>query len=328
MDYRTQKFLCFTAFSILAMAAGYLSRKKGWVHEDTSKRIHFHTITWFWTAVGIFSLWPLPITRDLLWLVIMVPLTVAASAYGIIPFAKWIGCSRSQVGVMAIGAGIGNSGVTLGAYLCYCMIEPRDHSLSYGNLFASLQLMFAVPLVYPIAAHFSQDPSDQKRPIIPFILSSVWDIRSLGLVAGAFGIALSALKVPFPHEVIDYHIMDVLSYICAAGGYFGIGLRLRLGDSAKHMSQHVLLAVFKFALLPLTAIITVVALRYASTPLPHLLEMVFIIQSFMPAGTSTVMLANIFHLDARLASIVWVVNTLLFLFIPLPIVIYYCLHVG
>lgn len=325
MDPRTARFLAFTLFSIFCLAAGYLCRKRGWVHEDASKRIHFHTITWFWTAVGILSLWPLPITRELLWLVGMVPVTVALSTYGMIPLARWIGCNRQQVGVMAIGAGIGNCGVTLGAYLCYCMLRPADHAVAYAGMFASLQLILAVPLVYPVAAHFSQEPSDHDRPLIPFILASVWDVRSIGLFAGVIGFALSALKVPYPSAVIDYHILDVIVYICAAGGYFGIGLRLRLGDSARHMPHHALMAGLKFILLPIIAFVTVWLLRHSPAPLPPLLETTFIIQSLMPVGTSIVILANLYHLDARLASIIWVVNTALFLVIPLPIVLYFTL---
>ncbi|MCE9589663.1 MAG: AEC family transporter [Planctomycetes bacterium] len=322
MDPRTAKFLVFTAFCILSLGAGYLSRKRGWVREDLSKRIHFHTITWFWTLGGIFSLWLLPVTRELGWLLGAMTFTVALSAYGMIPLAKWIGCTRPQIGVMAIGAGISNSGVTLGAYLCYCMLKPSEPALAYGNLFASLQLILAVPLIYPIAVHFSEEPSDHERPIIPFILSSIWDIRSLGLFAGAFGIALSAMHVPYPHFVIDYHILDAIVYICAAGGYFGIGLRLRLGDSGKHVPHHALMAVLKFAILPLIGYGIVLLLRLTPAPFPPLLEKAFLIESLIPAGTSVVILANLYHLDARLASIIWVVNTALFLLVPLPIILY------
>ena len=35
-----------------------------------------------------------------------------------------------------------------------------------------------------------------------------------------------------------------------------------------------------------------------------------------------VMLANLFYLDTRMASAIWIVNTVLFVVIPLPIILY------
>ena len=46
------------------------------------------------------------------------------------------------------------------------------------------------------------------------------------------------------------------------------------------------------------------------------------IETVMPGGIIMVMLANLFHLDTRMASVTWMWNTLLFLVVPLPVILW------
>jgi len=323
IDPRTLKFLIFTAFSVAAILAGYIARRRGWVKEETARPIHFHTVLWFWSAGGIIAFWLLPLDPRLLWFLLIIPVTIAIPTYAMIPLAKWAGASRPQIGVMAIGAGISNCGMTLGAYLCYCLLGP-DHeaSLAMATAFASLQLVLAVPLIYPVAQHFGTDPAD-RLPIPKLIFTSIFNTRSIGLFAGLIGLALAIAGVPFPQWIADARILEIVIYLCAAGGYFGIGLRLRLGDSMHHKPLHALLAGMKFVVLPLVSYAMLRLVGAAATPLPGSLANVVIIQGFIPAGASIVILANLFHLDARVASVLWVWNTLLFLVLPLPVILWW-----
>ena len=43
----------------------------------------------------------------------------------------------------------------------------------------------------------------------------------------------------------------------------------------------------------------------------------------MPAGIIMVMLANLFGLDARMASVLWMWNTVMFLAIPLGVILWW-----
>jgi hypothetical protein len=242
MNPRTLRFLAFTAFSVASLLAGYTARRRGWVREELARPIHFHTVVWLWSIVGILSFWLLPLTRQLFWFLLIVPGAVAVPVYAIIPLAKRVGCTRPQIGVMAIGAGIANGGATLGAYLCYCILRPDpEAALGFAQAFCSLQLILAVPLIYPVAQHFSTDEAD-RQPLPILLFTSIFNVRAIGLFAGVIGIALAAAGVPFPPAIKRFHVLDVMFYLCALGGYFGVGLRLRLGDSARHFPQHALLA--------------------------------------------------------------------------------------
>ena len=323
IDPRTLKFLVFTAFSVAALLAGYVSRRRGWVHEETARPIHFHTVLWLWSLGGIIAFWLLPLDPKLLWFLVIIPITIAVPTYMMIPLANWAGATRPQIGVLAIGAGIANCGMTLGSYLCYCILGPEHAaSLALATAFASIQLVIAVPLIYPVAQHFSTDEAD-RLPVGKLIFTSIFNTRSIGLFAGLIGLALAIAGVPFPQWIHDAHVLDIVIYLCAAGGYFGIGLRLRPGDSLHHKPLHALLAVMKFIVIPLVSYAMLRLIGAAEAPLPGTLARVVMVQAFIPAGTSIVILANLFHLDARLASVLWVWNTFFFLVLPLPVIIWW-----
>ena len=54
-------------------------------------------------------------------------------------------------------------------------------------------------------------------------------------------------------------------------------------------------------------------------PISHDIKSVIQIQSFMPAAIYSVVTAVLFDLDARLASSLFVVNTLIFILLVLPV---------
>lgn len=321
MDPRTLRFLLFAGVGILCLVAGYTARRRNWLREEASQRVHFHTVTWFWTLAGVLGLWSLPLRAELLWLLLILPVTMGVGIAVIIPLAKLIGCTRPQVGVLAVGAAIINGGVTLGTYLCYCNLGMNERAWAYGAVIGSLNLILAVPMVYPIAQHCSMDHS-HDMPAWRLILTSIFSVRSIGLLSGLVGILLAALGVPFPGWLRDYYVLDAVAYACAIGTYFGIGLRLRLGDSLHYLPQHALLAGVKFVLYPLTALVLLRLVAGLAVPLPALLQDAVMIQASVATGTSVVILANLFKLDARLASTLWLWNTVLFLVLPLPVILW------
>lgn len=326
MDPRTLRFLLFTAVGVICLAGGYLSRRRGWLREEVSQRVHFHTITWFWTLAGVLGLWRLRLGPELLWVLLFIlPLTMGISVAAIIPLARWVGCTKPQVGVMAIGAGIINGGVTLGTYLCYCILGPAELAWPYGAVIGSANLIVAVPMIYPLAQHYSMD-SSHRVPVGRLIFKSIFNTRSIGLLSGLGGILLSVLNVPFPQFLVDWYVLDAVAYGCAVGTYFGIGLRLRPGDSLRFLPQHALLACVKFLLYPLLAWSLLHVVARVDAPLPSLLDGAMMIQASVATGTSVVILANLFNLDARLASALWMWNTILFLVVPLPIILLTMTH--
>lgn len=318
MDPRTFQFLIFAAFGAASLWAGYLARKRGWMDESASRPIHFHTIVWVWSAAAVVSLWRMPLRADALWLIAIQPVLMLLGGYGMIPLARALGCPRPAVGVLAVGAALGNLGFTLGGYLCYSLLQPADDALGYAIFYVQVMQVATVPLVYPLARRFAADTDVPRTGPWSLIRETVLDPRSMPMHGAFAGIALAAFGPPFPHSLQRLHLTDILFYLGALGGYFGIGLRLRIGDSVRHLREHLALAIIKFALFPLASLAAIAAIGLTPWPLGDTARQVVLVQSFMPTAIATVMIANLFHLDARLASVAWLWNTVAFAVLVLP----------
>ncbi len=320
MDGNTLRFLLFAAFSVASLLAGYFGRRSGWVDERHSRFVHYHTVVWTWSAASLCSLWRIPIRAESTWVVLIEVFVVVVPALLIIPAAKWIGSTRSQVGVLAVGAGVGNIGFTLGAYLCYALIEPRATALAYAGAATATLSVAIILFLYPVANHFGSTDS-QRRGLRRLIAGSFLTLPALPLYTSLVGVGLSATGVPFPDALERYYLLDAILYAVSFGGYFGTGLRLRFRGGRVYWRAHLLLAGFMFGLTPLLTAGLATLTTLTPRPIPDLASTVMLVEAFMPTGVSCVILANVFHLDARMASSAWLWNTVLFLAVVLPVML-------
>ncbi len=314
----TLKFLIFAAFSMASLWAGYLCRRQRWLHEDVSRPVHFHTIAWVWSLVSLLSLWRAPLVAADLGLVVMQVAIVAAAGYGAIPIARLTGRSRDATGVIAVAAAGGNLGFTLGAYLCYSVLDDSLRALGYAIAYVSVMQIAAVVLTYPIARHFGRE--GRGGSLVWLMARNLLDLRAMPLYGAMAGQLLGANGIALPPWITDAYVLDILFYVGSFGGYFGIGLRLRLGDSFRHIPEHAVLAGMKFAFIPIVTILLLWTLSPTSWALGDTARQVVLVQSFMPTAIQTVMLANLFHMDVRLASVLWLWNLLLFFVVPMPLI--------
>jgi len=326
MSTETIRFLIFGLFSFTSLCGGYTSRRRNWIHEDFSRQIHWYTVVIVWPLAMLLSLWRIPVRPENLWLLAIQPTLMVCTAYGMIPLARLLRCTRSQTGVMVLAAGLSNNGFTLGAYLCYSLLEPSQEALAYGLAFVSIQIASMVILIYPLAQHYSQtndQPSNGNRSIIHLILSSYFDLRATALYAALTGVFLAVWEVPFPQVIDEWQIITLLFYLGAFGGYFGIGLRLMLGESKTYLKHFMLLGSVKFIAAPVIVAVMLMLIRLTPWQLPPVAQQVVRIESAMPTGIIVVMLANLFHLDTRMASVLWVWNTVMFLAVPLLVILWW-----
>ncbi|MEZ6191170.1 MAG: hypothetical protein R3C45_07740 [Phycisphaerales bacterium] len=326
MDPRTLQFTIFCLFNALSLVAGYAARRKNLLGEHTARPIHFVTVSFIWGGVALLSIWRLPPDRANLWLLAIEPLLVAIPAFGVIPIARWMGCNNNQTGVIATSAGLANLGFTLGAYLCYTLLghEPGqgEAALAYAVAQVNLMAMSGVLMLYPLARHFGEaGVGDQS--VLRLVVTSFLDLRALMVHCAIVGVVLAYTSVPFPKFIDELHVIDVLFYLGGFGGYFAIGLRLRLGDTRQYLREHALLAAVKFAGLPLLSLGILALVNLTAAPLSPLGQKVVLVEAFMPVAIQSVMIANLFHLDGRMASTLWLVNTVLFAVVPLPVLVWW-----
>ena len=340
MDARTLEFFALAVVSALSILAGYVSRERGWLHEDVSRKVHWVTIVILWSSAGFLALWHLDPDPANLWVLIIEPLLVVIPAFLIIPLAKAIKLKRNQVGVLALAAGLRNSGFALGAFLAYAILPAGEllrqqagpdgilapdkadklsiSALAYGLLIVMTMSMAVVIFLFPMVQHFANDEAN-KLPIGRIIYKSFVDWKAMLFYSSAAGITLAYAKVPVPPIVTDWYIMKILIFVGSAAAYFGIGMRLHFDHLHPHLKSHAILALVKFIATPLLTLgLLLIARNLGTAPPPAMLDQTFILIAFMPTAIQTVIVANLFHLDARMAGSVWIVNTLIFLCVVLP----------
>jgi predicted permease len=71
--------------------------------------------------------------------------------------------------------------------------------------------------------------------------------------------------------------------------------------------------------MPIIALSAIGLMAFAGIDLTPLTRNVIIILSCCPAAVTMVILSNVFSLDAKLASAIWVVNNLTFILIVVPL---------
>lgn len=339
MDARTLEFFALAIVSALSILAGYISRERGWLHEDFSRKIHWVTIVILWSSAGFFALWNLEPKIANLWVLVIEPLLVVIPAFLIIPLGKAIKLKRNQVGVLALAAGLRNSGFALGAFLAYAILPVGEllrqqgavgqeqidalsiSALAYGMLIVMTMSMAVVVFLFPMVQHFASG-DDDKQPIGRIIYKSFVDWKAMLFYSSAAGITLAYMRVPVPTIVFDWYILKGLIFVGSATAYFGIGMRLHIHHLKPHVKSHALVAAVKFLATPiLTLGLLILARNVGIAPPPGMLQQSFMLIAFMPTAIQVVIVANLFHLDARMAGSVWIVNTLIFLCLVLPTIL-------
>jgi predicted permease len=280
-------------------------------------------LLWGWSPVAMVSFWRLPLEgeagRQLLLLMLAQPVIMVTATGAMAMLSRSLKCSRPQKGVLLIGAGLANTGFTLGAYVCYAVLEPGELALSYGMAFTMAMVISYVLFFYPLAFHYSAEGGGS---LLRLIIASFTTVRAAPLYLSAFGVLLNLAEIPVPAQLDDWHILEAIFFLGAGAAYAGIGLRLRLGDSLGAWRMHILLAIVQFIVHPLATLAVLGLLAAAHRAPGPLVSDVLIVEAFMPTAINIVILANLFHLDARLASVLWLWNTLAFCAAVLPVLMW------
>lgn len=331
MAAATVQFVVFAAWSAGALLLGRSMRKRGWVSESASRAVHLWTVVLLWSPVSLISFWQLPLDGQVPRLVVLQLLMMLWGWFVIARIARLFGFPRDRTGVLTLTTVLSNQGFTLGAFLCYTILRPADEALSYAMAFVVSMQLFMVLIFYPVARRYELAARRQAEPNAVFddvpigrlIVGSFLDIRAAPMHMALVGLGLNGGSVAMPGWLSgEGPLMTGLIFAGAAGSYLGIGLRLRMGDIGGHGLDHLVVGCAKFIAMPLGMAATLVGLRWIGQPFTPLVEQVLLISSFMPTAMNSVIICNLFHLNARAASVLWLVNTVVFLVIPLPILLW------
>jgi predicted permease len=307
------KFILIVAGIALASGFGYLARKKNWLDEAYAGPLMFYTVIFGWTPASAAVLWPLPLQWSLVALLvfgILMPVILVPFGYF---FSRLHKLDPKSAGTFIVGAGIANTGFTMGGFICYCLFGTLG--LGYANLYCSIWALPYVLVYYPLARRFV-DPNANLSA--GFLLRSFFDARSLPILGSIVGLLLNLLKVPMPPFISDFHLVDLFIIGSILVSFATIGLQIHFSHLAQKKILHLSLAVVKFIITPALMVLILYLSQFVFGTLPPLARKVVYIQTFMPTAIFTVVISNLFDLNPRLASMLFLVNTVIFLILVLP----------
>ncbi len=210
--------------------------------------------------------------------------------------------------VYVICSSLANQGFTMGGFICYLFAGEKGLGLS--NIF----LVFFIPFTFLFI--FGYASMEDRREVFRWksIKEFLFNLRNMPLLAIIVAVAVRAFGLQRPDV---YFPLDILLTIAIAIYYFTLGINFKLSDLNPLKTEHVTLAVQKFIILP--------ALAFGITsflPISNELKLIIRLESFMPVAVYAVISSIMFNLDSRKASGLFVVNTLVFVFVVFPILFF------
>jgi predicted permease len=310
------KFALTVGVIILSTLAGYLARRLGWLSENASRPIMTTIALAGYPFLGFITIWKIQLHASDAWLptlgfaqagILAVVALVMARA------AKLPSPDRGLFGLCCTG---GNHGITMAGFVVFLLYG--EEGLGHSNVLAIYTFLNLVLQMYPIAKHYT--PDAEKRSLLRLFTSSLFDYRSVGLVTCAAAIALNLCKVPRPAVVTDWNIVEIWVYGLIVAAYVSIGLRLHLGDAWRLRRMIVSVLAVRHILAPILGVGLLLLTRLSPWPLMGLNQNVFLIQSSVSVAVMCPVVANLFHLRPREASLMFVVSCAFYLAVILPVV--------
>lgn len=295
------------------MGAGYIGRRAGF-GQQAARTLSYAVILGPYTMVGLLALWGLDFQAQLLLLPVMGFVLMGLGIFIGCLTAPWLGLGRSQQGTYVLACGTSNLGFTLGGSVSFVLFgEP-------GLAIASIYVMFwnvgVVFQLFPVARRYGTGP---KLTPLQLLWANVRDIRCLPLPATILGLTLNLCGVERPAFVTDFHLISIFIIAGAIIAFFTTGLRLSFARVHQYLSLYAILAIVKFLVVPACAGLVLWIAAWTGHPFSPLASAVVLIQASTAVGIYTVLIANLFHLDDELASLLFTVNTVLYLLLVLPL---------
>jgi hypothetical protein len=311
------RYVYFAALIVGATLAGYVARRRG-LSERLAELLMTLVAVCGYSTVGLLSVWVTPLQGSDVWLPVLGALHVAIMTGLALAASRYASHDPQLRGVMAVAGGIGNTGFTMGGFVCWILFG--DQGLGKTGIYGIMWAFMIVGVTYPLARRFSRTGGPAK-PFVRLLIESLLDYRSIGLPMIVLGMLLSAWQVPRPLWVDEYRVVDILTYGTTALAYFAIGLRLHFTSLWPLRRLIAVLAGVRFVLALGVAVVLVYLAGLSPWPLAPVSLWVFLICSFCPTAVTGVAVCNMFNLRPREASVLFASNTALYVAVLLPVVV-------
>lgn len=316
MPPEVQRFVLITGLVAGAMLAGYLARRVLKVRESVAHKAMWFVVVVGYPSVGLLSVWQIHLAAEHAWLPVLAAVYITSLTFIALGLGKLLTRDRSLGGLFGLAGGLGNTGFTMGAFLCYQFFGKQGLGLAAVHDLA--WSLMTVCLMYPLARHYSAE-QPLKAGLRRLLWLSVWDIRSLSLAATIVGIVLNVAAVPVPAVLPRIRFTEAMMFTAASLAFFSVGLRLHMSQVRPLWKLIVGLGVVRFVIGPALGA-ALAALTYLTAfPLTGVARQVFAVETCIPTAVTMVAIANLFNVRPREASVLFVFNTAMYLALCVPI---------
>ncbi len=302
------KFAIFQLVIILPFLAGSFLNNRLKRLDQTSKALINVNLTVIEPPIVLWSIWGLALSAEMIFLPIS-GVCLAASGFFIGKLAvRKTRLTGKDAETFVISSSLANHGFTMGGFLCYLFAGEQGLALS------AIFLIYFIPFTFLFIFSYANIKSRSQVFQWAFFRDMLFSPRNMPLYAVFAAIMIRLTGIDRPDI---YFPIDILLILSIALYYFTLGINFKLDDLNLFKIDHLFLAIQKFAILP---VVTFIILDFS--PISDSIKMIIKLQSFMPAAIYSVITAILFDLNAKYASGLFVVNSLLFIFIVFPLLFF------
>ena len=300
----TLKFALFQVVILAPFLTGYLARKKFKTPKKTTKVILRSNIIIIEPLIVLWCIWGLKFTSDLILLPFAGLFLAVLGLFCGFLFSPFLRIKGIRKQTFLISSSLANHGFTMGGFLCYFFLGEKGLGLSI------IMVLYFIPYVYGFIFPSAKIASNKIPASTRSLKKLILDPHNMPLFAMVLTIMLrlSGIKRPdinFPIEALL--LLSISLY------YLSLGINFTSLEIKNLRKEHFALSVIKFLIVPFT---TFIILRFINPD--QTVMAVIMIQAFMPAAIFSVVTSVLFNLDTKIASSLFVLNTVIFLLIILP----------
>ncbi len=303
-----EKFIVFQIVIVSGFGIGYMSRS--FFQKHVNKIIFFNLIC-IEPLIILNSVWGMKISSQL----VVLPVT----GFFIVFLGFLFGYLLSPVlfkdniskATFTISSSLSNQGFTMGAFICYMFIGQAGLSLSMVFILYFPFYLFGFIFSYAGIVRYN-------HPVgLRFLIKSIFQFRNMPLFVVIISLLLTAAGIRRPVEKVN---LDIVLFAVIFSYFITLGVQFEFKNIIKHIKPSIALALIKFVCIP-----AIIFLIYTLSGISLEAEIgtVIFIQSFMPAAVFSVVASQLYGLDTRMSSALFMVNTVVFLVIVLPVIVLY-----
>jgi len=309
------KFLIFWSVIIIPFMAGAFISPGLLNPQRTARRFININIFFLEPVILLWTIWGLKLSSQLL---ILPAAGLATVLTGLLlgrvftlPL-KLHGASRASY---IISSSLNNQGMTMGGLLCYMI--AGEEGLALASIYVIYYLPFVFTVIFPyarISAGFKSG-KNYKTGLLSTgrFFRFLFTPQNLPLAGTLVAVILQTCGVTRPDAAFP---LDSLLICAISLYYFTLGINFKIGDLTSYFRELTAISLTKFLIIPGLTFLVLLCVKADRN-----IETIILLQSFAPAAIYSVISSILFELDSRLTSGIFVMNSLLFIFIVMPLLI-------